>query len=74
MLLSYICFPSPSIIRIIKSRRMRWATHVARMEKRNAYGLLVEKFVCKCQGLSLTNCASYWSGPGFEYRPKYRLF
>jgi hypothetical protein len=29
---------SPSIIRIIKTRRMRWAGHVARMgEKRNAY-------------------------------------
>jgi hypothetical protein len=29
----------PSIIRIIKARRMRWAGHVARMgEKRNAYG------------------------------------
>jgi hypothetical protein len=24
-------YPSPSIIRIIKSRRMRWAGHVARM-------------------------------------------
>jgi hypothetical protein len=24
---------SPSIIRIIKSRRMRWAGHVARMER-----------------------------------------
>jgi hypothetical protein len=36
--------PSPSIIRIIKSRRMRWAGHVARMgEKRNAYRLLVGK-------------------------------
>jgi hypothetical protein len=35
---------SPSIIRIIKSRRMRWADHVARMgEKRNAYRLLVGK-------------------------------
>jgi hypothetical protein len=32
----------PSIIRIIKVRRMRWAGHVARMgEKRNAYRLLV---------------------------------
>jgi hypothetical protein len=31
-------YSSPSIIRIIKSRRMRWACHVARMgEKRNAY-------------------------------------
>jgi hypothetical protein len=35
---------SPSIIRIIKSRRMRWAGHVARMgKKRNAYRLLVGK-------------------------------
>jgi hypothetical protein len=32
----------PAIIRIIKSRRMRWAGHVARMgEKRNVYRLLV---------------------------------
>jgi hypothetical protein len=30
---------SPSIIRIIKSRRMRWTGHVARMgDKRNRYG------------------------------------
>jgi hypothetical protein len=37
-------YSSPSIIKIIKSRRMRWADHVARMgEKRNAYGLLVGK-------------------------------
>jgi hypothetical protein len=35
---------SPSTIRIIKSRRMRWAGHVARMvEKRNVYSLLVGK-------------------------------
>jgi hypothetical protein len=37
-------YSSPSIIRIIKSRRMRWAVHVARMgEKRNAYRMLVGK-------------------------------
>jgi hypothetical protein len=37
-------YSSPSIIRIIKSRRMRWVRHVARMgEKRNAYKLLVVK-------------------------------
>jgi hypothetical protein len=31
-------YSSPNIIRIIKSRRMRWAGHVARMgAKRNAY-------------------------------------
>jgi hypothetical protein len=35
-------YSSPSIIRIIKSRRMRWAGLVERMgEKRNAYRLLV---------------------------------
>jgi hypothetical protein len=34
----------PSIIKIIKSRRMRWKGHVARMEeKRNSYRLLVGK-------------------------------
>jgi hypothetical protein len=37
-------YSSPSIIRIIKSRRMRWAGHVVGMgEKRNAYRLLVGK-------------------------------
>jgi hypothetical protein len=37
-------YSSPSIIRIIKSRRMRWVAHVARMgEKRNVYRLLVGK-------------------------------
>jgi hypothetical protein len=35
---------SPGIIRIMKSRRMRWAGHVARMgEKRNGYRMLVGK-------------------------------
>jgi hypothetical protein len=37
-------YSSPSIIRIIKSRRMRWVGHVARMgEKRNLHKLLVGK-------------------------------
>jgi hypothetical protein len=37
-------YSSPSIIRNIKSRRMRWAGHVARMEeKRNACRILVGK-------------------------------
>jgi hypothetical protein len=36
--------PSPSIIRMTKSRRMRWEEHVARMgEKRNIYGIFVGK-------------------------------
>jgi hypothetical protein len=37
-------YSSPSIVRIIKSRRMKWAGHVARMgEKRNSCRLLVGK-------------------------------
>jgi hypothetical protein len=36
-------YPSPSIIRMIKSRRMKWAGNVARMVKRNAYRMLVGK-------------------------------
>jgi hypothetical protein len=49
---SYFCvlsglhnlYSSPSIIRIIKSRRMKFAGHVAGMgEKRNVYRLLVGK-------------------------------
>jgi hypothetical protein len=37
-------YSSPSIIRMIKSRRMRWAGHVGRMwEKRNAYRILMGK-------------------------------
>jgi hypothetical protein len=30
-------YSSPNIIRMIKSRRMRWAGHVARMEKREMH-------------------------------------
>jgi hypothetical protein len=38
----YNLYSSPSIIRMIKSRRMRWAGYLARMdEKRNAYRILV---------------------------------
>jgi hypothetical protein len=35
-------YSSPNIIRI-KSRRMRWAGHVAQLEKRNAYMILMGK-------------------------------
>jgi hypothetical protein len=37
------CLPITSIIIIIKSRRMRWAGHVARMGETNAYRILVEE-------------------------------
>jgi hypothetical protein len=37
-------YSSPNIITMTKSRRMRWAGHVARMgETRNAYRILVGK-------------------------------
>jgi hypothetical protein len=35
-------YPSPNVIRVIKSRRMRWAGHVVCMEEmRNPYNILV---------------------------------
>jgi hypothetical protein len=37
-------YTSPNIIRVIRSRRMRWAGHVARTEEmRNLYKVLVRK-------------------------------
>jgi len=37
-------YSSPNIVRVTKSRRMRWARHVARMgEKRWVYRVLVGK-------------------------------
>ena len=39
-----ICTPHPILCRGIKSRRMRWAEHVARMgEERGVYRVLVGK-------------------------------
>jgi hypothetical protein len=38
-------YPSPNIVRMIKSRRMRWAGHVARMEaERGVYRVVVGRF------------------------------
>jgi hypothetical protein len=34
---------SPNIIRVMKSRRIRWVAHVARMGEKNTYRLLVGK-------------------------------
>jgi len=37
-------YPSPNIVRVIKSRRMRWAGHVTRMvDERGMYRFLVGK-------------------------------
>ena len=39
-----VLYSSPNILRVIKSRRMRWAGHVARMgEDRGLYRVLVGK-------------------------------
>ena len=39
-----ICTPHPNIVRVIKSSRMSWAGHVARMgEERGVYRVLVGK-------------------------------
>jgi hypothetical protein len=44
----HILYSSPNIFRVIKSRRMRWAGHVARMgEGRGVYRVLVERPECK---------------------------
>jgi hypothetical protein len=40
--LNYL-YCSPNIVRVIKSRRMRWVGHVARMGRRVAYRVLVGK-------------------------------
>jgi hypothetical protein len=39
----YALYSSPNIIRVMKSRRLRWPVHVARMEERSAYSVLVGK-------------------------------
>jgi len=38
-------YSSPNIIRVIKSRKIRWAGHVAHMgERRGAYKILVGRY------------------------------
>ena len=40
----YALYSSPNIIRVIKSRKLRWARHVARMgQSRSGYRVLVQK-------------------------------
>jgi hypothetical protein len=60
-------YSSSSVIRIIKSRRMRWAGHVARMwEKRNAYRILVGKPEGK---RPLGRLTREWSDPTYRNLP-----
>jgi hypothetical protein len=39
----YAVYSSPYIIWVIKSRRLRWAGHVAREERKGTYRVLVGK-------------------------------
>ena len=41
-------YRSPNVVRVIKSRRLRWAGHVARMEeRRSAFKILTGKLTGK---------------------------
>ena len=49
-------YRSPNIVRVIKSRRLRWARHVARMEEgRSAFNILTgnlqERDLQRCLGV-----------------------
>ena len=51
-------YRSPNIVRVIKSRRLRWARHVARMkEGRNAFKIITSKPTGK---RSLGRCKRRW--------------
>ena len=40
----FIIYRSPNIVRVIKSRRLSWAGHVARMEEgRSSFKILIRK-------------------------------
>jgi len=52
-------YSSPNIVRVIKSRRMRWARHVARMGR-------VEAFTRFCWGNLKER--DHWGDPGLEGR------
>ena len=69
-----MCTPSPKYVWVFKSRRMRWAVHVVRIDERQAYtgfwwGNLRERGNLKVPGIDeriiLTNlCLTfyYWNG------------
>ena len=74
-----VLYSSPNIMRVIKSRRMRWAGHVARMgEERGVYRVLVGKLEGKRplgrprrrwvdnirMDLQEVGCGLDWPGPG----------
>jgi hypothetical protein len=62
--ISWIYIYIYNFLRIIKSRRMRWAGHVARMgEKRNTYRILVRKPEgTRSLGIILSGILERWDG------------
>jgi hypothetical protein len=60
-------YSSPSIIRVIKLRRMRWTGHVARMgDKRITYRIWWDN---KCLSGVCSTLGSYFGVPGFKTQP-----
>ena len=42
------CYSSPNVVRVIKSKRLKWAGHVAKMEKdRSAFKILTYRPIGK---------------------------
>ena len=42
--MNHVCYSLPNIVRVVKSRRMRWAGHVARMgQAKEVYRVLMGK-------------------------------
>jgi hypothetical protein len=61
----HILYSSPNIIRQIKSKRMRWAGHVARMgEERKVWKVLVGKPEGKRNTWKTEACVRRWNQNG----------
>ena len=77
-------YRSPNIVRVIKSKRLRWTSHVARMEKcRSAFKILIRKPTGKkrfgpvmvtsvAMNVTKYNLWLYWRG-FFEHRMHFRV-
>ena len=50
-------YSSPNIVRVIKSRRLRWVGHVAR---RKVFPIAKDRMITRCSALSLSNAASFF--------------
>jgi hypothetical protein len=55
----HVLYPSPNTVLVIKSRRMRWAVHVALMGRREA---------CVCFLCGSPRKRDHWEDPGVDGR------